>query len=256
MAYNLTYDPTDDPQAIEESEARDQENLEIGERLHQEQENLLAGKYRDAQELEQAYIELQKKLGSRDPEQSAEQEPEQLEEEEESDDVDYSFLNRIAEEAESGEFTEETIAALNNLSAAEIADMFLAYRQENGEQETGYQMSDEDVTEMKGVVGGEQQYNAMISWASQNMTEQEVEAYDAVMDGGDPRAIWFAIQALNYRYQDSVGTEGRLLTGNAPRSGDVFRSQAEVVRAMNDPRYESDPAYRQDIYNKLERSNI
>ena len=38
--------------------------------------------------------------------------------------------------------------------------------------------------------------------------------------------------------------------------GDVFRSQAEVVRAMSKPEYENDPAYRQDVYNKLERSNI
>jgi hypothetical protein len=68
--------------------------------------------------------------------------------------------------------------------------------------------------------------------------------------------MFFAIQALNYRYRDSVGTEGRLLTGRTSSSVDAFRSQAEVVRAMNDPRYESDPAYRQDIYEKLERSKF
>ena len=48
-----------------------------------------------------------------------------------------------------------------------------------------------------------------------------------------------------------------MLQGKAPvEKGDTFRSQAEVVRAMDDPRYEKDPAYRQDIYNKLERSNL
>jgi hypothetical protein len=37
---------------------------------------------------------------------------------------------------------------------------------------------------------------------------------------------------------------------------DVFRSQAEVVRAMNDPRYDNDPAYRNDVFTKLDRSNL
>jgi hypothetical protein len=48
-----------------------------------------------------------------------------------------------------------------------------------------------------------------------------------------------------------------MLTGKAPvNTGDVYRSQAEVVRAMKDSKYENDPAYRQDIYEKLERSNL
>jgi hypothetical protein len=48
-----------------------------------------------------------------------------------------------------------------------------------------------------------------------------------------------------------------MLTGKpASNKQDAYRSQAEVVRAMTDPRYENDPAYRQDIYDKLERSNL
>ena len=42
----------------------------------------------------------------------------------------------------------------------------------------------------------------------------------------------------------------------AAQTVDGFRSQAEVVAAMSDPRYERDPAYRQDLYDKLERSNV
>jgi hypothetical protein len=258
MALTLTYDPSDDPQALAEAEARDQESLEIGERLQQEQESLLAGKYRDAEELEQAYLELQKKLGSRNNDEPAEveQEPEPEQEEEIDEAPDYSFLNRLAEEADGGEFTQETLQALEQMSASDIADMFLAYRQEQGTQES-YVMNQEDIDEMKSVVGGQDQYNQMIAWASQALSPEEIQVYDSVMDKGDPQAIYFAIQALNYRYQDAVGTDGRLLTGNAPIStADVFRSQAEVVRAMNDPRYDSDPAYRQDVFDKLERSNL
>ena len=48
-----------------------------------------------------------------------------------------------------------------------------------------------------------------------------------------------------------------MLTGKAAtETPDVFRSQAEVVQAMNDPRYDSDPAYRNDVFEKLGRSNV
>jgi len=47
-----------------------------------------------------------------------------------------------------------------------------------------------------------------------------------------------------------------MIQGKAAQTVDGFRSQAEVVRAMGDERYENDPAYRQDVYNKLERSNL
>ena len=258
MAFNLTYDPSDDPTAIEESEQRDQESYEIGERLEQEQNNLLAGKYRDAEELEQAYIELQRKLGSRDPEEPTQQEEpvEEETQEDEEEPIDYSFLNRLAEEADGGEFTQDTLAALENMSASDIADMFLAYRQEAGDPQPEYQMTGDDIAEMKGVVGGDQEYNNMISWASQNLSPEEIQVYDSVMDKGDPQAIYFAIQALSYRFKDSVGYEGQMLSGKAAQTTDVFRSQAEVVRAMGDPRYDNDPAYRQDVYEKLERSNL
>jgi len=62
---------------------------------------------------------------------------------------------------------------------------------------------------------------------------------------------------LKSQYDNANGYEGRMLSGKAPKtSGDVFRSQAEVVRAMSDSRYENDPAYRQDLIEKLDRSNI
>ena len=260
MALNLTYDSSDDPTALAEAEQRDLESYEIGERLEQEQNNLLAGKYRDAEELEQAYVELQRKLGSRNEESASdesEEDAEPVEDEEDNDPVDYSFLNRLAEEADTGEFTKDTLEALDGMSASDIADMFLAYRQEaGGEPEPQYEISGQDIAELKGVVGGDQDYDNMISWASQNLAPQEIQLYDAVMDKGDPQAIYFAIQALNYRFKDSVGFEGQMLTGTAARTTDVFRSQAEVVRAMGDPRYDNDPAYRQDVFNKLERSPI
>ena len=92
---------------------------------------------------------------------------------------------------------------------------------------------------------------------TKNFDEADIDRYDKVMESGNPDAAYFAVQALAAKYNDGVGVDGQLLTGKpAKAQGDEFRSQAEVVRAMSDPRYDRDPAYRQDVYDKLERSNL
>ena len=53
-----------------------------------------------------------------------------------------------------------------------------------------------------------------------------------------------------------MGQEGELLQGKPAASQDTYRSQAELIQAMNDPRYENDPAYRQDVLDKLDRSDL
>ena len=59
------------------------------------------------------------------------------------------------------------------------------------------------------------------------------------------------------RYQNDNGYEGRMLQGKASKtSTDVYQSQAQLVAAMSDPRYDNDPAYRQDVIAKLDRSDL
>lgn len=253
MASTLTYDPSTDPEAFSGIEADEQESLQLGEQLDEQANQLLAGKYRDAEELERAYLELQSKLGQRTDEPEQDQSEEQTSEEPEEE-VD--AFQQIAQEAQSGEFSQETLDYLNELDANQVADLLAQVAQTNEPQEEQVEFSEEDVSTLKEVAGGPQAYDNMIAWAGENLTKEEVQAYDAVMDRGDPYSMYFAVQALAYRYQQNVGYEGRMLTGGAAQSTDVFRSQAEVVRAMSDPRYDDDPAYRQDVYDKLERSNI
>ena len=141
------------------------------------------------------------------------------------------------------------------MSARDIAQMHLKYRAENEPQQS--ELTEENVKDLKQVAGGETEYTQMMQWANSALSENEIKMYDAVMDQGNPLAAFFAVQALNSRYKDASGVDGQLLTGKAPKNeGDVFKSQAQVVKAMSDPQYEKDPAYRQAIYDKLERSNI
>jgi len=110
---------------------------------------------------------------------------------------------------------------------------------------------------LKESAGGAEQYDRMISWAQDNLTQQESDMFDAVMEQGNALAAFFAVRALAFTYENAVGVDGDLVQGKAPRrSSSQYRSQAEVVAAISDPRYETDPAYRADVTAKLERSNV
>jgi hypothetical protein len=256
IATTSTFDATDDPSVLSEQELAEQEAYEIGDRLVSEHENQLLGKFNSVEELERAYSELERKLSQRGQEEPQEDLEEAEEEpEDESPDEEGSLLSRLFQEADEGEFSEETLALIDQTNQRDLINEFLAYREQNQPREA-YEMSPQDVADMKGIVGGEQQYEAMCAWASENLPAEEVEVFDYVVtELGDPRAVYFAIQALNYRFREAAGYEPELLGGRAPsNSGDYFESHAQLVEALSDPRYERDPAYRASVEAKLERS--
>ena len=142
---------------------------------------------------------------------------------------------------------------LAKMDPRDLAKMHLKYRSENQRQG----VTDEEVGQLKEVAGGESGYTDMMSWAKNNLQKEEIDMYDDVMENGNATACFFAIQALKYRYDDASGVEGKMLTGKAPSNkGNQFQSQAQVVEAMNDPKYDNDPAYRREVMEKLERSNL
>ena len=253
----LTYNPSE--QAEGELTTEEQESLEVGEKLAEQQNELLAGKFKDAEELEKGYIELQKKLGS--PEEKAEEtvtetKDEVEEKKEEEEKIDTAFLDTLWEEAQGEKFTDDTLKKLEGMKPQDVAQMYLEYRNSNKEPE-GQAFTEENVKDLKDVAGGDEGYTEMLGWAKANLKKAEIDMYDQVMDQGNPLAAFFAVQALKYRFDDAKGVDGQMLQGKAPTATkDVFKSQAQVVKAMEDSRYEKDPAYRQEIYDKLERSNL
>ena len=253
----LTYDPTEQTEG--ELSTEEKESLEVGEKLAEQQEQMLAGKFKTAEDLEQGYIELQKKLGEPKEEVAEPEQPEAKEEEkteEKEEEVDTAFLDTLWEEAQADKFTKETLSKLEDMKPQDIAQMYLDYRSEAKEPE-GQQFTEENISDLKDIAGGDEGYTEMMGWAKSNLKEAEVQMYDQVMDQGNPLAAFFAVQALKYRIDDAKGVDGEMLQGKAPKStGDVFKSQAQVVKAMSDPQYDKDPAYRQAIYDKLERSNL
>lgn len=262
MAETLSYETTPEVTSIDNLNADEQDSLKVGEQMQAAEDSLLAGKYKNAQELEQGYIELQKKLGTEQEESEepvAESEADEAEESDEEYDEDGSILDELWEyELNNEEFHEDAVAELQEMDPVELANMHIEYRKQVEEQGVGAKdFTESEMSELKGVVGGDENYQNMLEWAGSNLNQQEIDMFDAVMQRGDALGAFFAIRSLAYRYNDASGYEGKMLTGNAPKtSGSQFRSQQEVVQAMSDSRYESDPAYRKDIMDKLERSNV
>ena len=253
MAETLTMESNVETTSIDNLSEEEKDSLQVGEKMEQAQEQLLAGKYKNAEELEKGYLELQQKLSNN------EEEPQKEAQEEESESPDeVSVLDRMWEEAISGnDFSEELTKEIQDMSPTDLANMYLDYRQQQEQQPTAgsRDFSTEEITQLKSIVGGDKNYTNMIDWAQKSLNEQEVKMFDAVMERGDPLAAFFAVRSLAYAYNDAIGYDGNMVQGKAPRqSNDQFRSQQEVVRAMADPRYEEDPAYRRDIMEKLERS--
>ena len=257
MAETLTFEEA--PQ--EEFTSDELDSLKVGEEIEVEQDNLLAGKYKDAEELEKAYLELQTKLGEKPSEDKgeeseSEEQPEEESKEEEDTEEGPNILDQLWDQKDAG-FNEETLKELAQTNPGDLAKMYLLYRNQVDEGQVSGGLSDSEVTELQGIAGGKDSYGNMMSWAKDNLSSKEIEMYDSVMDRGDPNAAYFAVQALNAKYVDGVGKDAQLITGKAPKiAGDKFNSQAELIKAMEDDRYADDPAYRQSILEKLDRSDI
>lgn len=249
MAETFTMNETPaDPEVLNSDEKDSLAVAESIEAAEQEEQPLLAGKFKDSQALEQAYVELQKKLGNQAEKEESDEPEEQS--------PTQSLLDQLYEQSRGDKFDEDTLKEIAKADPAELAKLYLQYRNE-AESDVEPGMTQEFADNLKNAVGGDEQYNEMLGWASKNLTNQEIDAYDEIMDRGDPSAAYWAVQALSYRYRDANGSEGELVQGKPPsRSSNTFRSQAEVVQAMSDPRYDKDPAYRRDVMTRLENSDV
>ena len=262
MADTLTIKQDDQSTDVENLTPEEQDSLQVGEEMAKEQGELLAGKYKSAEDLEKAYVELQKKLGDKE-------EPEATKDEEEVTDTKdepkekseaYSLIESASDEYyQNGEsLSPETLEKFKGMSSQDLVEGYMQMVKDNPQtNQPEVDVTTTEINKIQNSVGGETQYNNLVSWAGQNLPENEIKAFDDLVGTGNAAAIQLGVDALKSRYEAVNGYEGRRLTGKAAdTSGDVFRSQAQLVEAMSDPRYDRDPAYRQDVVAKLERSDI
>ena len=263
MSETLSYQPETTTETVPDNlTPEEQDSLAVGEKLQADQEQLLAGKYKDAQELEKAYVELQKKLGEK--EQSTEQATEEQPEDKPQLSEGASLITSASDEyyANGNKLSDETMAKFSSMSSQDLIKAYMEIQQTPEFQQQQQSAPAADITpaqvnQIKNAAGGDQAYANIINWAKGSLPQDQLNAFNEVVNTGSVQAIQLAVSGLKSQYDNANGVEGRLVTGKAaPNNGDVFRSQQELVRAMNDPRYDNDPAYRQDVIEKLDRSDL
>ena len=227
----------------------------------QEDISLIGGKFKSQEDLLKAYEELQRKMSSGEStdEEDTSEEPVEGSDEEAVESEEVVSPAREAIDAaskafeETGELSDESLESLTKLSSEDLIKAYMESYKTQTVQAQQQQMAQADSDAIIKNAGGVDQYNEMVQWASENFSADEIASYNQATQ--NPASARFAVEALQNRFQSANGFEAKLVTGGkaAPKSK-AFRSHAELARAIADPRYSTDPAFRQDVEEKLSRS--
>lgn len=273
----MAFDPTEGP--TPEQQAAETAALEQGEKLikaqeedrdrrmaqtdsEQEDVSLIDGKFKSQEDLLKAYKELESKLGkpkSEDDDEVSEESVEASEEEaEESVEISENvktFTDIANRFDEAGGLTQDDMEKLSSMDSKELIETYFKYHAVQSAKNTQEVATAQQLKTIRDSVGGDEAYGEMIQWAGQNLSPDEIDSFNSVANSNNAAALSFAVEALSNRWKSVEGYEAPLISGKkATSTGKVFRSQAELGRAIADPRYSTDPAYRQDVENKLARS--
>ena len=216
----------------------------------------LPEKFKSAEDMAQAYSELEKKLGQ--PKEEATEEPEQSEAEvenkeeqvEENTSEAYQAVAEASKEffENDGQLSEETYAALEKAGLPrDLVDSYAAGQQA---------LLQSEEAQIQSVANG--QYDAMAEWANENLPQEEIDAFDEAVTGGTVQQAKLAVQGLYARFQNATGSTPKLTQGAVSGTSTMpFKSMQELARAQSDPRYRSgDKAYHEEIDRRLAVSNI
>ena len=227
-----------------------------------------AGKYGSVEELEKGYAELQKKLSGQ--EETTEEVSDSTEETTPTNaseiygdyigsrldeaGVDYQGMNTKWQET--GKLEDDDYKALEGAGfSKDMVEAYLDGVQYRAEQDS--QLAAKEVAAIKNEFGGEQVYTEMIQWAAANLDKGEVDAFNSMLKTSNPHQIRIAVAGIQAAYMNNAAREPKLVGGRASRAAATkFESTAQVVAAMNDPKYKEDPAYRKQVEEKLSRSKV
>lgn len=206
----------------------------------------LPEKFKSPEEMAKSYSELEKRFSQPKQDATKTEQPQDATQQPVN-----SFQKYSDEYFSNGKLSDETYSELATKGIPkEYVDQYMKGFEATQEAQSRAIISD---------VGGEEQFKAMSAWASEALSETELEAYNRAVSSGNKDEASFAVKGIYARYRANTGgLEPRLLAGETSVSGpvNVFRSTAEVVQAMKDPRYKKDTAYRKDVEDRLAKSNI
>lgn len=237
------------------------------------QENaLLLGKFKTQEDLANAYVELEKAFHKKGKsvdatahEPSAKSETASSEENEDDDvsdevgdvlsvaGLDYTKL--ADEYAANGRLSDSSYAALKKAGIPKgLVDSYISGQEAALARER--ETAEAAATELKGLAGGEDGYAALVSWAGNTLSEDEITAFNTAVNSGNKALAAMAIRGLVDTYSREVGSSPIFIGGAAAEDADIFNSTHEMTAAMSDPRYTKDPHYRRQVEAKVVRSRL
>ncbi len=224
---------------VEEDSAEVEQKQEEAE---EQQPEWLPEKFKTPEELAKAYNELETARGK---ESSKENKEESTESEAEVSNVSKAIQEASDAFYSEGGMTEDTYKSLEEAGVPrEFAEAYVKGQQASIEAEAA---------EIRDSVGGKENYDAMIEWASNTLPAQEIESFDEIVSGSSKNGASMAVKGLYARYlSEGGGSDVNIAKGGTSKAAiQPFQSNAQVVEAMNDRRYETDPAYRAEIERRL-----
>ena len=205
----------------------------------------LPQKFKDAEELAKAYGELEKQFSSRTQEEAKAEPTQEVSEQGTALDGYYDEFSK------NGSLSDKSYQSLekNHGLSKQLVDGYIEGQKAIGDAHT---------QAVHDTVGGKDKYSDLIDWAGKNLSEQEQSAFNRIVDGGSIDEAKFAVQGLMTRAgMVNNPKQPELFEGTSDVTPkDNFGSVAQVTDAMQDPRYEKDPAYRKQVIDKLARSSV
>ena len=199
----------------------------------------------DMDKMAEGYRELEKKLSSRS------------EPEEPATTAGLEDIQPFVDEwQKTGELSEDSRKTLEARFPKDLIDDYLA-KSARAEQ---YEEA-QSAVELKGIydsVGGEGNYQEIVAWAAENLSEAQIGAYNESVNSGSLAQAELAVQGLAAQYGQAAGSKPKLLQskpGGSPGSA-PYESLAQVTADMKKPEYKTDPAFRQAVQARLSRSNV
>ena len=244
------------------------EDLQTLAKNETDENGLILGKFKSVEDLAASYKELEGKLGTVTEEDQATEETQEESTDEFNPEEYYgdglaSVLEEVGIDAQditqrftdTGEISEDDYSKLGEAGfSKQVVDTYLDGLRGVGE---GDEIPTQQIQNIKDSVGGDESYEQMANWCQDNLSEQEVKAFDKITETADAPVIQLAVEGLYSRYQNAMGIEPDLVTGRPAASGPrPFQSSAEVQAAVNDPRYGKDVAYTQSVYARYEGSDV
>jgi len=254
----ITNQAEEAPQLNEHDQAMvdkaNQSEEQTNQELRSDEENvLLAGKYKDVSELEKAYTELQSKMGqeateAQEPKEETPEVSDSVEEAKETVEakgIDFDGL--YGEYGENGELSPETYSNLEQAGLSkEVVNSYIQGQEALQQQQ---------INSLQSEVGGEAEYQSMIEWAGSNLSESEQTAFNATLDNAE--SAKFAIQGLNARYR---AANPQLIGGNrtsgSSNTSRGYSTKSDMMEAMSSPKYKMDHTYRAEVQRKVALSNF